>query len=104
MGRKRMYKDIELPPETVKCVKGLMAESERQRKSGIESEIGLKVQIAMDEAQKNIEHRVAKTMIDDICAGVGYDHSRLAMFMDLSTYYRRRRRFIFDVAVALGLK
>lgn len=104
MGRKRMYKDIALPRETVACVKAMIAETERQRREGIHTELGLRVQLAMDEAKKNMEHRVARTMIEDVVCGVGYDRSRLSLFMNIKTYYRRRGRFIYDVAVCLGLR
>lgn len=104
MGRKRMYKDINLAKETVLCIKGLVAEAERQRREGIQTDLGLRVQLAIDEAKKNLEHRVTKAMIEDIVMGVGYDRSRLSLMMSLHTYYRRRGRFLYDVAVGLGLK
>lgn len=104
MGRKRMYKDIELPKETVMCVKGLIAEAERQRHERAMTDLGIKVQNAMDEAGKPLENRCRALLVSDIAEGRGYDRSRMSLYMDIKTYYRRRRRYIYDVAIAMGLK
>lgn len=104
MGRKRMYKDIELPREMAKCIKSLIAEEERERHAGYISEYIERVAIAMGVAEQDLERKVAIILVDDIAKGIGYDKSKLSLYMDLNTYYRRRRRYIYDVAIALGLK
>ena len=103
MGRRRMYRDIELPREVVMCVKALLAEEEREKRLGISTDLGARVAIAMGIADKNLERVVALILVDDIAKGRGYDSSKLSLEMDLGTYYRRKKRYIFDVAVALGL-
>lgn len=105
MGRKRLYKDIELPRETVQCVRGLIAEAERERREKRQlAPTMLLVQEAISKSGDNFSERCKKALIIDITEGKGYYKSNISLWLDEKTYYRYKRRFIYDVAVLLGYK
>jgi hypothetical protein len=103
MGRRRLYNNIKLPGEVVDVVKSLIAEEERERKLGLSTDFGVKTALAMGIADSAHERKVAMILVDDIAKGKGYNTSQLSLFMDLKTYYLRKRKYIYDVALALGL-
>lgn len=105
MGRKRIYKDIDLPKETVRCVRGQISEVERERREKRQlAQTLVPVQEAMLKAGDNLGERCKRALISDITQGIGYYKSPISLYLDEKTYYRYKKKFIFDIALILGYK
>jgi hypothetical protein len=110
MARPRIYCRWEIPKSIVIIVTAVIADYERRErilKDRNASETVLdkaaELNAIVDTALEDIEPALCKDIVSDITDGRGYKRSSCSLVMQENTYYRRRRKLIHDIAVAMGL-
>lgn len=111
MGRPRIYAKYEIPKGLVSVIVTLCADYKRRKayveKAGADTPAAVVkkyelINAAIEESLLFIEPELRAHIINDIAEGRGYVSSR-AVNVSKDAYYRRRRKFISDVARALSL-
>ena len=110
MSKKKIYYDWQVPFSVVKIVNALCADYERREKliksENISDECRRnvsRINAAIDSALEDIELGIRKELLLDITYGRGFLRSACCVFMNKDSYYRRRRKFVYDIAVNLNL-
>ena len=111
MGKTRIYQAHELPRTVVDVVRAVCADygrrdkvikaSERCGDATVEMYIFLNE--VVDEALESIEEVLRPMVLEDICEKRGYEHSPAASMISKNGYYKRKRKFLYDIAVAMSL-
>lgn len=110
MARKRIYYKWEVPTSVVKIVNSICADYERRERlikysatTGAVLTKAVELNAVVDKALEEIEPGIRRDIIKDISLGRGYNKSNCCVIMQNETYYRRRRKLVHDIAVALSL-
>lgn len=110
MPRPKVYYKYEIPATVVDIVKTVIADYSRRKKAIIvgnanDNVIERYTQLnhIIDNCLIDVEEGIANDLINDIRLHYGYERSRSAMYISKNGYYRRRRKFIYDVAKMLDL-
>lgn len=110
MARQRIYWKWNIPSTVVSIVNSICADYGRREKAIRCSSANTEVIIRMielnaivDKALEDIEPGIRKEIMRDISEGRGYYKSGCCVIMEKNTYYRRRRKLVHDIAVAMSL-
>lgn len=110
MGKADTYACHELPCGVVSIVKAILADYRRRenriRRGNLSVEslrIYVALNAAIDKALEDVEIGVRRDILNDLCQKRGYDGSPCGGYMGKNTYYRRKRKLVFDIAKALHL-
>lgn len=110
MARQKMYFKYEIPTSIVEIVKVVCSDydrREKQIKHGIVTGDVLATYVRLnnivDCALEDIEVGIRKDILKDIQYRRGYDFSPASPLISKNTYYRRKRKLIYDIAVGLAL-
>lgn len=110
MGRRKVYVEWHLPSTVVKIVRAVCCDYYRRRveicRNVVQGDVldeYVRLNKAIDVALSDIEDIFRDTILANVADGTGYDKSYEAMFMSRNAYYRRRNKFVHDVAVGLRL-
>ena len=110
MARRKFYCNWEIPTSVVRIVYSICADYDRREKAiklataapdAIEQMKLLN--LAVDMALEQIEPAIRRDILSDISDGRGYNKSVCCVIMEKNTYYRRRRKLIYDIAVSMKL-
>ncbi len=104
------YKGHEVPGGVVSIVKAICADYRRREsriRRGNLSVDTLRIYVALnsvvDKALEDVEVGVRRDILNDLCQKRGYDGSPCGGYMGKNTYYRRKRKLVFDIAKELHL-
>lgn len=110
MARQKMYFKYDIPTTIVEIVKAICGDYERRerliRHGTITGEVLSRyvfLNSIVDKALEEVEVGIRKNMLEDIQYRRGYDFSPASPFISKNTYYRRKRKLIYDIAVGLAL-
>ena len=110
MSRQRMYFKYEIPTSVVEIVKAVCSDYDRRERaikfSNLTGDVLTKyveLNNAIDKALTDVEVGIRRDMLNDIQKRRGYDFSRAALIISKNTYYRRKRKLIYDIAKELAL-
>lgn len=110
MARHQVYFKWEIPSSVVKIVNSICADYDRREKliscskvTGDVLEHLIKLNAVVDDALADIEPGIRREVLNDITEGRGYYKSGCCVIMDKNSYYRRRRKLVHDIAVAINL-
>ena len=110
MARRTFYKNWGVPASVVMVVTSVCADYTRRDKALRSCLISEPVQEKLqtlnsivDKALEEIEPAIRKDIINDITCGRGYNKSACSLVMEKNTYYRRRRKLVYDIAIAMKL-
>lgn len=109
MARPKVYDNFCLPRGVVAIVKDICADYTR-RKAALSGDLPdniretyTRLNKAVEDALEEIEKGIRSAILSDVANGRGYDVSEATFYLAKNTYYRRKRKLIHDVAVALSL-
>ena len=109
MPKPKLYFQYELPFSVVMIVKAICADYRRREHkikystaSGVTSRCA-ELNAIIDKALEEVEVGARRDMLCDICTRRGYDSSPCGAYMGKNTYYRRKRKLIYDIAKSLSL-
>lgn len=109
MGRRSKTK-FNMPLTLVQMIKSICADYDRRADIIIHSlasddvtEEYIKLNKAVDDAFSDVEIGLKKHLLEDIKTGRGYEASLASSFIAKNTYYKRKKKIIFDVARSLSL-
>ena len=109
MSRRNNTK-FNLPFSLVQIIKSICADYDRRadiinRSSASDdvTEEYLKLNKAVDDAFTDVEIGLKKHLLEDIKLGRGYEASLASSFIAKNTYYKRKKKIIYDVARSLSL-
>lgn len=110
MGRNKIYFKYDDPATVVRIVEAVISDFPRKERVIAYSSAApellaryIAVNAAINDAIVKVEPKLCRNIMNDIIDRVGYEKSNAAMYTSKGAYYRRRRMFIHDVAVALML-
>ena len=110
MARKRMFFKYEIDSSVVSIVKSIIADYDRREKlikysnvTGAVLDELIKLNAIVDRALEDIECGMRRDIVQDITYGRGFFKSNCCVMMEKNTYYRRRRKLVYDIAVELHL-
>jgi hypothetical protein len=110
MARRAYYKNWGVPASVVMVVTSVCADYTRRDKALRSCSMNEAVQehlrslnAIVDTALEDIEPAIRKDIINDITYGRGYNKSACSLILAKDTYYRRRRKLIYDIAIAMRL-
>lgn len=108
MGRRKIYPEWHVPRSVVNMVHAVCGDYYRRRMAISQRDVDgavfdeyVRLNSVIDTALTDIEDILQETLLSNVADGVGYDKSYAAMFLSRNAYYRRRNKFIHDVAVGL---
>ena len=109
MGRRSKTK-FNMPLTLVQMIKSICADYDRRADRIIHSlasndvtEEYVKLNKAIDDAFVDVEIGLKKHLLEDIKTGRGYEASLASSFIAKNTYYKRKKKIIYDVARSLSL-
>ena len=110
MSRHRVYFEWELPAGVVEVVRAICLDYKRRSLVLAQNTASDKVRkmytelnAAIDNALLEIEPGVREFVLDDIARKRGYDFSKTSPYFAKNTYYRRKRKLVYDIARLLSL-
>ncbi len=117
MGKTKIYQAHELPRTVVDVVRAVCADYGRRAKlikaseqsGGEDSRAAATFETCVffneivDEALESIEAVLRPMVLEDICEKRGYEHSPAASMISKNGYYKRKRKFLYDIAVSMAL-
>ncbi len=99
-----------VPKSVALLVRAIVADYDRRNRaialglvSGSTFEQYVKLNAAVDSALESVEIGLRRPLLDDIAAHRGYDASPINYLIAKNTYYRRRYKVVYDVALRLCL-
>ena len=108
MGRNKVYIKYDDPITAVRIAEAVICDVPRKERAIAYSSVSpelltqyIAINSALYDAVAKFEPTLCRAIMNDIIDHVGYDHSSAAMYVSKGAYYRRKRMFIHDVAVAL---
>lgn len=110
MGRNKIYFKYDDPITVVRIVEAIVSDVPRKERvinySSERPELlanYIEINSIIQEAVAKFEPTLCRAIMNDIIDHIGYEKSNAAMYASKGAYYRRKRMFIHDVAVALML-
>ncbi len=115
MGKTKIYQAHELPRTVVDIVRAVCADYKRREKfiklHDQGNEVTELISLDMckflneivDESLNPIEPTLRPMVLEDICEKRGYEHSPAASIISKNGYYKRKRKFLYDIAAAMSL-
>lgn len=110
MPKPKMYFQFELPSSVVEIVKTICADYDRRERAikhgnvtGVVLERLVELNAIIDAALEDIEIGVREDMLRDIQNRRGYDFSPASYCISKNTYYKRKKKLIYDIAKNLAL-
>ena len=99
-----------LPKTLTVLIIGICVDYERRRRALQEEPLReqvrntyLELNRAVEKALEEVEPALRTDVLGDIAEGISYWHSSASLIISRNGYYRRRRRFLFDIARELCL-
>ena len=109
-GRHKIYLNYDDPITVVRIVEAIVSDVPRKERvinySSERPELltsYISINSAIYDAVAKFEPTLCRAIMNDIIDHVGYEKSGAAMYTSKGAYYRRKRMFIHDVAVALNI-
>lgn len=110
MARKRFFEYYTIPLSVARIAISVCGDYERREKA-VRSSSGdtpaftrmSELNSIVDQALSALEPAIRKDMLNDISEGIGYHKSKCSLMMGKNTYYRRRRKLVYDIAILLNL-
>ena len=110
MARQNLYFKYDIPTSFVDIVKTVCADYNRRERAikfgtitGDVLDCYIKLNSIVDKALEEVEVGIRRDMLSDIQKRRGYDFSSAALIISKNTYYRRKRKLIYDIAKELAL-
>lgn len=110
MSREKEYFKYDIPTSVVCLVQAVCADYKRREKiikrgnaCGDVLAKYILLNGTIDRAMSSVEAGIRADMLEDIAARRGYTKSRTQLIVAKNTYYRRRRKVIYDIAKDLSL-
>lgn len=110
VGRPRQFYKYELPSGVVKVVRAQCADYSRKelciRDGSVSAELlnaYIATNAAIDKALTDIEEVCRQHFLNDIAENRGYDRSQSQWCMSHNSYYKRKRKAIYEIARGLLL-
>ena len=111
MPRARVYYKHEIPDTVIAIVRALCADYGRRKTilqfgNCFDKEILKKykeLQDGIDTALCGVEEFLRMNILKDIALKKGYDQSQICYCLTKTSYYHRKHKVIYDIAVALKL-
>ena len=110
MPKPKLYFKYDIPTTVVEIVKTLCADyNRRERATKFSNVTGdvlaryVQLNAVIDKALEEVEVGIRKDILQDIQKRRGYDFSTAAECISKNTYYRRKRKLIYDIAKGLAL-
>ena len=110
MAREKMYFSWEIPSSVVYMVNAICTDYDRRERAikyssitGQVLERYIELNAAIDKSLEEIEVGIRRDILQDIAEGHGYNKSKAQTLVSKNTYYRRRRKLIYDIAKKLSL-
>ncbi len=110
MGRHRENFEWEVPAGVVEIVRAICADYRRREHMIKFSSISgdtlaeyIRLNEIVDSAIGNAEKGIRGSLLADIVRGKGYDSSMASPYLAKNTYYARKRKIVYDIAVQLRL-
>ena len=110
MARKRFFEHYTVPLSVARIAISVCGDYERREKlirsSPSESPTFARMSelnSVVEQALSALEPAIRKDMLNDISEGIGYHKSKCSLMMGKNTYYRRRRKLVYDIAILLNL-
>lgn len=110
MPKPKMYFQFELPSSVVEIVKAVCVDYARREwaikhgnVTGVVLERLVELNAIIDAALEDIEIGVREDMLRDIQNRRGYDFSPASYCISKNTYYKRKKKLIYDIAKNLAL-
>ncbi len=110
MARQKMYFKYDIPTTVVDIVKTVCSDYNRRERAikfgtvtGEVLECYVKLNSIIDKSLEEVEVGIRKDMLSDIQKRRGYDFSAASLVISKNTYYRRKRKLIYDIAKELAL-
>ncbi len=110
MPRSKMYFKYDIPKTVVELVKAFCADYHRRERaikfSNVTGEVlerYVELNAVIDRALEEVEVGIREDILRDIRKRKGYDFSAAASCLSKNTYYRRKRKLIYDIAKGLSL-
>lgn len=110
MPKPKRYYQYELPTSVVEIVKTICADYTRRERAikygnvtGAVLERYIELNANIDSALEDIEIGIRMDMLLDIQYRRGYDFSPVSFCISKNTYYKRKKKLIYDIAKNLSL-
>lgn len=110
MPKPKKYFQYELPSSVVEIVKTLCADYSRRERAikygnvtGAVLERYVELNATIDTALEDVEIGIRMDMLRDIQNRRGYDFSPASYCISKNTYYKRKKKLIYDIAKNLAL-
>lgn len=110
MPKPKLYFQYEVPTSVVMIEKAVCTDYRRRENKIKYSTITgttlarcVELNAIIDKALEEVEVGARGDMLCDICTKRGYDSSPCGVYMGKNTYYRRKRKLIYDIAKSLSL-
>lgn len=110
MSKSKLYFQFELPSSVVEIVKTLCADYNRRERAikygNVTGDVlarYVELNAVIDRALEDIEVGIRMDMLKDIQNRRGYDFSPASYCISKNTYYKRKKKLIFDIAKSLAL-
>lgn len=108
MGRNKIYFKYDDPITAVRIVEAVICDVPRKERAIAYSSASpelltqyIAINSAIYDAIAKVEPTLCRNIMNDIIDHIGYDRSSASIYASKGAYYRRKRMFIHDVAVAL---
>lgn len=110
MAREKIYFSRDIPASVVNIVKTVCADYDRRERmikhssiTGTVLEKYVEWNAIIDKALEDVEVGIRRSLLEDVQHGRGYDFSATSPFLAKNTYYKRKRKLIYDIAQGLLL-
>ena len=110
MPKSKMYFQFELPSSVVEIVKAVCVDYARRERAIKHGNVTgavlarfVELNAIIDTALEDIEVGIRMDMLRDIQNRRGYDFSPASYCISKNTYYKRKKKLIYDIAKSLAL-
>jgi hypothetical protein len=110
MPKPKIFGDYDLPYGVACIVKAVCADYERRKKAITLGKVnGFVLQqysifnTAIDKTLQSVDPGLRVDLMRDLANGSGYNFSQASPYMAKNTYYRYKKKFIYELAIELHL-
>lgn len=110
MGNVKIYGEYSMPQTVINLVKAICADYERRKKAitcgkvdGFVLRQYVDFNNAIDKILQNVDLGLRVDLMRDLANGSGYNFSQASPYMAKNTYYRYKKKFLYELAVELHL-
>ena len=110
MGNVKIYGDYVMPQTVINLVKAICADYERRKKAlnfgkveGLILQRYTELNAAVDKILQNVDLGLRSDLMRDLASGSGYNFSQANPYMAKNTYYRYKKKFLYELAIELRL-